>query len=146
MTPLLPVQPYDTHSRRVEKKEQVAVGVGSAAGVGATAQKMATRRGMTASNATLGKWLENLNKTVSKYNTGSGKVAQTLAKFSKYSEIFTKDLKSIMKNPIFAKPAAFFGGVLAFFVLVTGMTKTAKTGATAMEDIKNKAQDLGYVA
>ena len=58
----------------------------------------------------------------------------------------SKFIGPIVKSPITAKFSALAGGALAFFVLVTGINKAARSGSLAVEDLKNKYSQYREVA
>lgn len=142
-----------THEERKQKQEQVATGVGGAAGLSTTATKMAGKRGLKAEVAeqSLQHMLENVQRTTNAAKKNA-KVAKGLwgtfkANIKYYTNDIIKRLESvknskfigpILNNPVTKKLAAAAGGALAFFVLVTGINKAVKTGAIAVDDFKHQ--------
>jgi hypothetical protein len=53
-----------------------------------------------------------------------------------------KFVGKIVNSPIAKKGASVIGGSLAFFVLVTGLSKAANTGRIAIDDFKHKYNDM----
>jgi hypothetical protein len=158
MAPLLPVQAYNqtpaTQQAKRERKEQVATGVGGAAGLG-TATKMASKRGLLTKGKTLQNMLDAVTTTAGNVTKNAEATSSLFGKFKANVKIFTRDILSkykalensrfvgaIVKNPIVKKSAGIFGSALAFFVLVTGANKTIKTGSVAYDDVKNKINIL----
>lgn len=154
-----PIRPYSTTSKNNNKTEQVAAGVGGAAGVTASATSMAGKRGLLGREKTLQQMMENVTATASKVNENAGKATTLWGKFKQNTKIFTADIAkrfkaledtkyigAIVKSPIVKKSAAVFGGVLAFFVLVTGVNKAFKTSVEAVGDIQNKVHTLRTAA
>ncbi len=136
------------------KTEQVAVGVGGAAGVTASATKMAGKKGLS-----LQQMMANVTNTAEKITENADKATSLWGKFKKNTSIFTKDILArfkalentkfigaIVKSPIVKKSAALFGGALAFFVLVTGVNKAVKTSVEAAGDLKDKVHTLRTAA
>ena len=136
MTTIEPTRPYSTTSRNNNKTEQVAAGVGGAAGVTTSATNMAGKRGLLAREKTLQQMMENVTTTAGKVTENANKATSLWGNFKQNTKIFTADIVkkfkaledtkiigAIVQNPIVKKSAAVFGGVLAFFVLVTGINK-----------------------
>lgn len=136
-----------------DRKQQVATGVGGAAGLSTTATKMAGKRGLKAEAAeqTLQHMMENVQRTtnIAKRNTKTAKgLWQTFkANIKFYTNDIIKRLESVknskllgplLNNPVTKKLASAAGGALAFFVLVTGVNKAVKTGSIAFNDFKSQ--------
>ena len=146
-----------TQQERVERREGVATGVGGAAGLTASATKMASRRGVKAKTGeqVLQGMMTQVTNTTRAVNQNT-KVATSLwAKFKHNITMYTQDIlkrlesiktnkyiSKIIDSPITKKAAGVFGAGLAFFVLVTGVNKAFKTGAVAYSDFKYQLDDM----
>jgi len=146
------INPYSTNAtqQNINKKDtqqQVTAGVGGAAGINATAQRMASKRGLSRGESLLQKMMSNVSKNTSTIQEGS-----TLWSKFKYNTHFyanhimkkmnglesTKFIGKIIKSPIVKKSASLFGGALAFFVLVTGVNNTIETTTNAAKNYKQQ--------
>lgn len=136
-----------------ERQEQVAAGVGGAAGLSQTT-KWASKRAMKAENAynTAARTIQQTARTVndstktatdlwSKFKTDCKTIS---AQITKYFEKFKKIpiVGKILNNRATRTAGSALGGALAFFVLVTGVNKAVKTGAIAIDDFKQQYQEL----
>ncbi len=157
MTKITPLTPYNqSQSKRqqaTETTEKVAAGVGGAAGLTKTATNMASKRGILATERTFQGMMSSLTNGASTITEGSQQALTLWGKFKNNTKVFTADILrrfkalenskfigAIIKSPIAKKAAAVFGGVLAFFVLVTGVNKAVKTGIEAAGDVKSKLE------
>lgn len=146
-----------TQEERVERRENVATGVGGAAGLTASATKMASRRGVKARTGeqVLQGMMTQVTNTTRAVNQNTKVATGLWAKFKHNITAYTQDilkrldtLKSnkfigrIIESPLTKKAAGVFGAGLAFFVLVTGVNKAFKTGAVAYGDLKYQLDDL----
>lgn len=146
-----------TQQERRERREDVATGVGGAAGLTASASKMASRRGVKAKTGeqVLQGMMNNVTQTTRAINQNTQVATGLWARFKSNIKMYTQDilkrlenLKSnkyigkIIDSPITKKAAGLFGAGLAFFVLVTGVNKAFKTGEVAVVDLKNQLNDL----
>lgn len=149
-----------TPEQRQKRQEQVASGVGGAAGVGA-ATKFAGKRALKheAKSEMLADMYAQVSRTMNSVNEGSQvstglwhAFKANMTKYTKSVETLllkfkeSKFIGPIVKSPITAKFSAFAGGALAFFVLVTGINKAARSGSLAVEDLKNKYSQYREVA
>lgn len=147
-------RPHQPSSTGNNKTEQVAAGVGGAAGVTTSATRMAGKKGLS-----LQQMMANVTNTAEKITENADKATSLWGKFKNNTKIFTKDILArfkalentkfigaIVKSPIIKKSAAVFGGTLAFFVLVTGVNKAVKTSVDAAGDLKNKVNSLNAAA
>ncbi len=146
-----------------EKKEEVATGVGAAAGITSasglanSATRAAGKKALKAEAAekTLGKMLDGVqtaSRNVSKntkevtglWKTFKANIAKYTNQLNGYVAKFkeTKYIGAIIKSPVTKYLTKFFGGALAFFVLVTGVSKAVRTGAIAVDDFKSQYNDL----
>lgn len=147
-------QPTMTAQQRKENQEKVAAGVGGAAGLTKSATNMASKRAMQA-EATLKKAnnvLTGTNNAIIKSSETATNLWQKFKldkltitnKITKWIDAFkgSKFVSAIIKSPIVKKAAGLFGGVLAFFVLITGVNKAVKTGAIAVDDFKHQFDEM----
>ncbi len=138
--------------QRKQTQEQVATGIGGAAGVTAAATKYAGRKGLKAQageqffgelSGQVASGIKGVNKSqeVAKGLWASFKQnikmysASVMEHLNKFKD--TKIIGAIVKSPIAKKASFLFGGALAFFVLVTGVNKAFENGKIAVEDFKN---------
>lgn len=136
-------QKKHTPEERKQKQEQVATGVGGAAGLSTTATKMAGKNGLKAEAAekSLQNMMENVQRTTSAAKKNV-KVAKSLwGRFLENIKFYKNDIIKrfpIFNHPVTKKVAGAAGGALAFFVLITGINKAVKTGAIAVDDFKHQ--------
>ncbi len=150
-------QAQSVQEQRKDKQEQVATGIGGAAGVTAAATKYAGRKGLKAQAGE--KFLGELSGQVANGIKGVNKTQQVaegfIASFKQNLKMYsasimehlnkfknTKIIGSIVKSPIARKASFLFGGALAFFVLVTGVNKAFENGQIAVEDFKQQYRDF----
>lgn len=150
--------PSMTAQQRKEKSEQVAAGVGGAAGLTTSATKMASKKGLQAEQS-LSNMLEAVTKTQQAVNKNSKAVTGLWGTFKNNIKVYSADILArlnklkdakfigpIIKSPFTKKVAGFFGGALAFFVLVTGVNKAVKTGEIAIDDFKYQLNEMRNAA
>lgn len=143
-----------------KRQEQVASGVGGAAGVGAAA-KFAGKRALKneAKSEALAEMYAQVGRTMNTVNEGSKATSGLWHAFRANMKKYTQSVETLMmrfkdakyigpiiKSPITAKFSALAGGALAFFVLVTGINKAARSGSLAIDDLKNKYGQFKEVA
>ena len=139
-TPLTPEQ-------RQQRTEQAAVGVGGVAGVAKTSERHLQRM------------MEQTQRTMHTVNKDSKVVKGLWGSFKQNTKNFTIDIVKrlealkgkkvigpILNSPVTKKMAGAAGGILAFFVLVTGVNKAVHTGAIAIDDFKNQYHEFSAVA
>jgi hypothetical protein len=142
-----------------DRKNQVAAGVGLTAGA-SQAGKFMGKRALKANSAaqaesTLQGMFTHVVETSNAVRDNAKVTSGLWATFKSNIQFYTRDitkrlesLKSvkfigrIANSPIAKKAAGVVGGSLAFFVLVTGLSKAAKTGQIAIDDFKNKYRDM----
>lgn len=144
-----------------EKKEKAATIVGGA-GFATTANKYAkgyaSRRGLASGESTLQRMLEATTRTARQSSKIAKESGSLLAKFKANVQIYTADalkafsklqnnriIGAIVKNPLIKKVASGFGVVMAFFVLVTSLTKAVENGSLAVNDAKEKFNQMRYM-
>ena len=131
-----PINPTQSQQKK-EKTEKAATVVGST-GFVATATKYASKQGLKAEagEKVLQTMMEKSQQAARITSKGIKESTGFIAKFKKNMKLFSGDfmeiaaklknnkiLGPIVKNPITKKLAGAFGGVMAFFVLVTGVSK-----------------------
>lgn len=132
---------YDSNNRNKETAQNVATGVG----VTGYATRYASKRGI------LGSMLEKSNRAVHIASKNSKEANTLLGRFWQNSKRYSGDIMrglakhknnryiaAIIKNPLAQKAASALGGVMAFFVLITGIRQSVETGKLAINDTKNK--------
>lgn len=144
-----------------DKKEKAATIVGGA-GFATTANKYAkgyaSRRGLANGESTLQKMLEATTRTARQSSKIAKESGSLIAKFKANVKIYTADairmisklqdnkiIGAIVKNPLMKKVASGFGVVMAFFVLVTSLTKAVENGNLAINDAKEKYHEMRYM-
>ena len=150
--------PSMTAQQRKEKSEQVAAGVGGAAGLTTSATKMAGKRGLQAEQS-LSNMLGTVTKTQQAVNKNSKAVTGLWGTFKNNIKVYSADIFArlnklkdakfigpIIKSPFTKKVAGFFGGALAFFVLITGVNTAVKTGEIAVDDFKHQLNEMRNAA
>ena len=140
-----------------EKKEEVATGVGAAAGISGAAYRTAGKRALQAEIKaqnlergfnqvveTVTTTSRNISRNTEAVSGLWGSFKTNITKYTKqlrgYANRFkdTKVIGAIVKSPVTKAATKVFGGALAFFVLITGVSKAVRTGAIAFEDIKSQ--------
>jgi len=160
--PIGATSPNTVQSRNDTKKQEVAAGVGAiGAGTVAGVQKSATMAAGKRAMAAEGKFAQTLDRIIEtsrKATEGTKKANSMLSGLKLNAAKYTKDILTrlgtlqnkkvigpvvkMVKGPF----AAFFGGALAFFVLITGVAKTIQTGTVAANDIKHQYADMKTAA
>ena len=134
--------PYESRTTRREKAENVAVGAGVG---GAAVSNKGLRQGIQ----------KAINfSTTAKNNTKE--VTGLWGKFLKDAKIFSasimnrigkfKNMKyigAIIKNPAVRLVASGCGAAMAFFALITGVSKAIRNGRIAVGDLKDRFNVLG---
>lgn len=146
------------NQQKKEKTEKAATVVGST-GFVATATKYASKQGLKAEagEKVLQTMMERSQQAARITSKGIKESTGFIAKFKKNMKIFSGDfmgfasklknnkiLGPIVKSPVTKKLASGFGGVMAFFVLVTGISKAAENGSLAINDFKDKYRQMRY--
>jgi hypothetical protein len=148
-----------TPTNKNDRKDQVAAGVGVGAGATQAGKFMGKRalkaNGVAQAESTLQGMLTRVTETTSAVKRNSEVTTGLWATFKNNVKFYTKDitkrfeeLKSvkfvgkIVNSPIGKKAASVVGGSLAFFVLITGLSKAVNTGKIAVDDFKNKYEDM----
>lgn len=146
-----------TPEQRKENQEKVAAGAGGAAGVTGTAAKAVSKRAakIEAKEQMLQQGMEKANRVCRTINKNTQEAEGLLATFRINVKRYTDDiikrisklqdskfLAPIVKSPITKNIASVCGGALAFFVLVTGVSKACRTGAIAVDNFKNQYHEF----
>ncbi|MBQ8459708.1 hypothetical protein IJ541_06365 [bacterium] len=147
--------------QRQQKKEEAAVAAGGAAGLSTTATRMAGKKGIKAEAGekalqhmmeTVSTTTRNANNTVREaeglwgaFNRNVKMYAESIMK--KFDSLKnTKFIGPLINSPITKKLSFLAGGVLAFFVLITGINKMIKTGTAAVKDLHSQYNDFRAAA
>lgn len=148
-----------TPEQQQQKKDnaQKAATVVGSTGFAASATKYASRRGLRAQagEKTLQTMMEATQKAAKITGKGIKESTGFIASFKRNFKMYTADLLKwankfqnnkilgpIIKSPVMKKLAGAFGGVMAFFVLITGVTKAAESGALAVDDFRGKYHQM----
>lgn len=147
-----------TPQERTQKRENAAtVGGATAAGVSASATKMASRRRLKVGilESEFRQVMTNVADTTKAVNQNTKVATGLWSSFKANIKMYTQDIlkrlevlktnkfiSKVIDSPIIKKSAGVFGAGLAFFVLVTGVNKAFKTGSVAVCDFKSKMDDL----
>lgn len=142
-----------------ENAGKVVTGAGATAagieGARRTAQNMASKRGGVERLETM---YQNAIRGLRTASENAEKATSFMGRFKQKAAIYTRDvmklfekfkktgtytrsakiINAVIDSPITKKFAGFFGGALAFFVVVSGVSKACKNGATMAGDIKDK--------
>ena len=143
-----------TPQERKKTQEDVAVGAGGAAGITATATKMASKKGLksaTEGEKILQEMMGDVKRTANAVNQTSKTATGLFARFKSNVKMYSADIMKrlnqfknskyigpIVNSPITKKLSMLAGGVLAFFVLATGVNKAINNGSVAVNDLKNQ--------
>ena len=154
-------QPQYTPEQRQQRKEQVATGVGGAAGLSATATRYAGKKGLKAQagEEILGRMTAQVSNGIKTVNQTQEVATGFITTFKNNLKMYTKSIMDqlakfkdskfigpIVKSPITRKFSALAGGLLAFFVLVTGVNKAFKNGEIAVDDLKSQYKNYRNAA
>lgn len=144
----------EMQQKRKEQTEKTATIVGST-GFAATATKYASKRGLAGSESTLQQMMNATTKAAKLTGKGAKEATGFIAKFKSNVRMYTNDILKyadslknnkyigpIAKSPLIKKCASGFGVVMAFFVLVTGVSKAAENSALAIDDMKDKYHSM----
>lgn len=149
MSTISPVSIYSPDSQRQERREQVAVGVGGAAGVAKSATTYAGKKGLKAT--AIESTLSTVNTATRELSQSASKIDKMWFQLKKYNAMFTNDIrkrlttisnskvaKALLESPVARNVTGAIGGALAFFVVATEINKSVKTGELAVQDFKEK--------
>lgn len=154
-------QPQYTPEQRQQRKEQVATGVGGAAGLSATATRYAGKKGLKAQagEEILGRMTAQVSNGIKTVNQTQEVATGFITTFKNNLKMYTKSIMDqlakfkdskfigpIVKSPITRRFSALAGGLLAFFVLVTGVNKAFKNGEIAVDDLKSQYKNYRNAA
>lgn len=135
-----------SHDNRRKTQEAVAVGAGATAGAARTTNVVTNlKKGEPVFKGAI-EWLKKITTSLNKTNETSGrlisKFKQDMAEFStdimKHLEKFngSKFLTRFVKSSAAKGISTIGGGILAFFVLITGINKAVNTGEIAIGNLK----------
>lgn len=141
-------QPVDRDKK--EKAQDVATAVGGT-GFAAKASRMASKRGLQQGESTL----QTMMQTTQNVMQGTGRTIKEskglIASFKRHYKMFKGDaikffskwkdrkvLGPIVKSPVVRGIASGFGGILAVFVLISGVNRAIENGELAFNDLKNQ--------
>lgn len=156
-----PQPQYTPEQRQQQTKEQVATGVGGAAGLSATATRYAGKKGLKAQagEEILGRMTAQVSNGIKTVNQTQEVATGFITTFKNNLKMYTKSIMDqlakfkdskfigpIVKSPITRKFSALAGGLLAFFVLVTGVNKAFKNGEIAVDDLKSQYKNYRNAA
>ena len=146
-----------TPEQKKDNKEKVAAGAGGAAGVTGTAAKAVSKRAakLESQEQMIQQGVAKANRVCRTINKNTQEAEGLLASFRINVRRYTDDivrrisklknskfLAPIAKSPITKNIATLCGGALAFFVLVTGVSKACRTGAIAVDNFKHQYQEM----
>lgn len=141
-------QPVDRDKK--EKAQDVATAVGGT-GFAAKASRMASKRGLQQGESTL----QTMMQTTQNVMQGTGRTIKEskglIASFKRHYKMFKGDaikffskwkdskiLGPVIKSPVIKGIASGFGGILAVFVLISGVNRAIENGELAFNDLKNQ--------
>jgi hypothetical protein len=140
-----------------DKRKEKVIAAGGAAGLGTKATQLAGKGKQLPGQ--IGQIMSKAQQTVKTVNDSSKAAKGLWAGFKSNIEFYTKDILRrleslkkvkfigpIIKSPIMKKMAGFAGGVLAFFVFITGVNDAVRTGAIAVGDLKKQYNELRTAA
>ena len=148
-------QTHQTQTAKENKeKVQDAATVVGGTGYAAKASRMASRRGLQGEKA-----LTEVIDTSRQVMQGTGKTIKEangfIAKFKQNYKMYVQDatqwfnkwegtkfIGKIAKSKVAIGLASAFGGILAVFVLISGVNRAAENGALAVCDLKDKYHQL----
>lgn len=140
----------EQQQKRKQNTEKAATVVGST-GFAATASRYASKRGLAGGESTLQQMMNGVTEAAKLSGKGVKEATGIVARFKKYTQMYAADfmklaekvkthkyIAPLISSPITKKLAGGFGGVMAFFVLLTEGSKAVENGALAVNDIKSK--------
>lgn len=145
IAPVNSVNPTNTDTKK-RTTEAVAVGAGATAGAARTTNVVSNiKKGEPVFKGAI-EWLKRFTASLNKTTGTSGRLISKfktdMAAFSadimKHLEKFNggKFLGKFIKTPVAKGISTIGGGILAFFVLVTGINKAVNTGEIAIANLK----------
>jgi len=141
---------------RKEKAQNAAAAGGAAGCTVQTAKTIATRRAARKELAanTLRDTFTGVAKTAKTVKKNSKEVTGLLSQFFKNAKDFSDDMmkvfarvkrdkavSALLKNPVLRGISGAFGYSMAFFVLVSGLTKAVDNGKITIGDLKDKLEN-----
>ena len=141
-------QPVDRDKK--EKAQDVATAVGGT-GFAAKASRMASKRGLQQGENTLQSMMQTTQNVMQGTSRTIKESKGLAASFKRHYKMFKGDaikffskwkdskvLGPIVKSPVVRGIASGFGGILAVFVLISGVNRAIENGELAFNDLKNQ--------
>ncbi len=141
-------QPVDRDKK--EKAQDVATAVGGT-GFAAKASRMASKRGLQQGESTLQSMMQTTQNVMQGTSRTIKESKGLAASFKRHYKMFKGDaikffskwkdskiLGPIIKSPVIKGIASGFGGILAVFVLISGVNRAIENGELAFNDLKNQ--------
>lgn len=133
-----------------EKAQDVATAVGGT-GFAAKASRMASKRGLQQGESTLQSMMQTTQNVMQGTSRTIKESKGLVASFKRHYKMFKGDamkffskwkdskiLGPIIKSPVIKGIASGFGGILAVFVLISGVNRAIENGELAFNDLKNQ--------
>lgn len=141
-------QPVDRDKK--EKAQDVATAVGGT-GFAAKASRMASKRGLQQGESTLQSMMQTTQNVMQGTSRTIKESKGLAASFKRHYKMFKGDaikffskwkdskiLGPVIKSPVIKGIASGFGGILAVFVLISGVNRAIENGELAFHDLKNQ--------
>ena len=141
-------QPVDRDKK--EKAQDVATAVGGT-GFAAKASRMASKRGLQQGESTLQSMMQTTQNVMQGTSRTIKESKGLAASFKRHYKMFKGDaikffskwkdskvLGPIVKSPVVKGIASGFGGILAVFVLISGVNRAIENGELAFSDLKHQ--------
>ncbi len=141
-------QPVDRDKK--EKAQDVATAVGGT-GFAAKASRMASKRGLQQGESTLQSMMQTTQNVMQGTSRTIKESKGLAASFKRHYKMFKGDaikffskwkdskiLGPVIKSPVIKGIASGFGGILAVFVLISGVNRAIENGELAFNDLKNQ--------
>lgn len=141
-------QPVDRDKK--EKAQDVATAVGGT-GFAAKASRMASKRGLQQGESTLQSMMQTTQNVMQGTSRTIKESKGLAASFKRHYKMFKGDaikffskwkdskiLGPIIKSPVIKGIASGFGGILAVFVLISGVNRAIENGELAFSDLKHQ--------
>lgn len=141
-------QPVDRDKK--EKAQDVATAVGGT-GFAAKASRMASKRGLQQGESTLQSMMQTTQNVMQGTSRTIKESKGLAASFKRHYKMFKGDaikffskwkdskvLGPIVKSPVVRGIASGFGGILAVFVLISGVNRAIENGELAFSDLKHQ--------
>lgn len=136
--------------KKKENAQNVATAVGGT-GFAAKATRMASKRGLQQGESTLQSMMQATQDVMHGTSRTIKESKGLVASFKRHYKMFKGDaikfvskwkdskiLGPIIKSPVMKGIASGFGGILAVFVLISGVNRAIENGELAFSDLKNQ--------